>query len=157
MTKQITFIILTFLSINVFGQTADELNEQSKKLIEQQKFEEAIFSALALHYFNYNGGNSQWNHDLFTIGNYRTKMAQNLVNIHPWLNDANNDFLTNVNSDSLNLYGDFTLEQLMEYVSWIGLEGTQDFINTIQNSPLEHTKKNYVENAARAKYTNNCN
>jgi hypothetical protein len=42
MTKQITFLILTFISINVFGQTADELNEQSKKLIEQQKFEEAI-------------------------------------------------------------------------------------------------------------------
>ncbi|WP_255462744.1 tetratricopeptide repeat protein [Galbibacter sp. BG1] len=42
MTKKIIFLILIFLSINVFGQTADELNEQSKKLIEQQKFEEAI-------------------------------------------------------------------------------------------------------------------
>jgi len=42
MTKQITLLILTLISINVFGQTADELNEQSKKLIEQQKFEEAI-------------------------------------------------------------------------------------------------------------------
>ena len=42
MIKQITFLILTFISINVLGQNADELNEQSKDLIEQQKFEEAI-------------------------------------------------------------------------------------------------------------------
>jgi len=45
----------------------------------------------------------------------------------------------------------------MDYISWIGLEGTQDFINNIQNNPLEQTKKNYVENAARAKFTHECN
>ncbi len=118
---------------------------------------EAIFSALALNYYNYSGGNSQWNHDLFSVGNYRTTMAQNLVDIHPWLNDASNDFLSNVNNDSLNLYGNFSLQELMEYISWIGLEGTQEFINNIQNNSLEFTKKNYVENVARVKYNNNCN
>lgn len=65
----------------------------------------AIFSALAYHYYN-NGQNSQWNHDLFIIDNYRIEMMQNLVEIHPWLNDASNDFLTNVNNDNLNIYGD---------------------------------------------------
>lgn len=42
MTKQIAFLFLTFISINVFGQNAEQLNEQSKELIEQQKFDEAI-------------------------------------------------------------------------------------------------------------------
>ncbi|MGB3589817.1 MAG: hypothetical protein WBA23_24930 [Tunicatimonas sp.] len=42
MTKQIAFLILTFICINVFGQNADKLNEQSIVLIEQQKFDEAI-------------------------------------------------------------------------------------------------------------------
>ena len=42
MIKQLSFLILTLISINSFSQKAEELNEQSKKLIEQQKFEEAI-------------------------------------------------------------------------------------------------------------------
>lgn len=42
MIKHIVFIVLTFISINLFGQTAEELNEDSKKLIEHQKFEEAF-------------------------------------------------------------------------------------------------------------------
>ena len=73
------------------------------------------------------------------------------------INDPANDFLSNVNNDNMNFFGNFTLEQLMDYISWIGLEGTQDFINNIQNNPLEQTKKNYVENAARAKFTHECN
>ncbi|MCM4161935.1 sel1 repeat family protein [Antarcticibacterium flavum] len=42
MTKQITFLILTFISINLFGQNAKELNEQSKDFIESQQFAKAI-------------------------------------------------------------------------------------------------------------------
>ncbi|MFD2551627.1 hypothetical protein ACFSQP_07345 [Bizionia sediminis] len=118
---------------------------------------DALFAILVEQYRNFGGTNSQWNHDLFSVGNYRTTMAQNLVDIHPWLNDASNDFLSNVNNDNLNLYGNFSLQELMEYISWIGLEGTQEFINNIQNNSLEFTKKNYVETAARIEYTNNCN
>ena len=118
---------------------------------------QALFSVLVYQYRNFGGTNSQWNHDLFTVLSYRTKMAQNLVAIHPWLNDPSSDFLTNINSNTLNLYGDFTLQQVMNYISWIGLEGTQEFIDSIESDPLEETKKNYIENAARAQYTNNCN
>lgn len=116
-----------------------------------------LFAKLVYQYKNYNGGNSQWNHDLFTVTDYRAKMALNLVNIHSKLNDTNNDFLTNVNNDSQNVYGNFTLQQLMEYISWVGLEGTQEYINNIQNNATEKANKNYVENAARNKYTNTCN
>lgn len=42
MTKRITNLILIFISINVFGQNVEELNKNSKELIEQQKFDEAI-------------------------------------------------------------------------------------------------------------------
>ncbi|MFC2175660.1 tetratricopeptide repeat protein [Bacteroidota bacterium] len=42
MTKRIAILILTFVSINVFGQNAAELNEQSKKLIAKQNYAEAI-------------------------------------------------------------------------------------------------------------------
>src|SRR5690606_11826641 len=87
-----------------------------------------IFSALAIQYYN-NGQNSQWNHDLFTIGNHRERMAQNLIDIHQQLNDPNNDFLTNVNNDPNAVGTPYTIQQLMNYISWIGLEGTQDYIN----------------------------
>ncbi len=42
MTKPLTFLILTFISINVFGQNGEELNEQSKNFIESQEFNKAI-------------------------------------------------------------------------------------------------------------------
>lgn len=117
-----------------------------------------LFAKLVYQYKNYNGStNPQWNHDLFTVTDYRTKMVLNLVNINSKLNDTNNDFLSNVNIDSQNVYGNFTIQQLMEYISWIGLEGTQEYINNIQNNSTEKAKKNYVENAARTKYTNTCN
>ena len=72
---------------------------------------------------------------------------------------SNENYISSKSGDfaELDFFGNFTLEQLMDYISWIGLEGTQDFINNIQNNPLEQTKKNYVENAARAKFTHNCN
>ncbi|WP_290696818.1 hypothetical protein [Lacinutrix sp.] len=116
-----------------------------------------IFNQLLVRYNAFPPqNNNQWNHEFFNALSYRTKMAQNLVNIHAWLNDTENDFLTNVNGDSLNFYGDFTVNELMNYITWIGLEETQEFVNNIQSHPLEQTKKNYVENAARAHYTNNC-
>lgn len=42
MTKTFIILILTLTSINAFGQSAEELNDKSKELIEQQKYNEAI-------------------------------------------------------------------------------------------------------------------
>ena len=42
MTRKLTFIFLTFISLTVFGQDATELNEQSKKFIETQEFDKAV-------------------------------------------------------------------------------------------------------------------
>lgn len=118
---------------------------------------DSLFAVLVYNYKNYGGGNSQWNHDLFTVLSYRTKMAQNLLDIHAWLNDVNNDFLSNVNSDPFIIGGTYTLQQLMDYISWIGLEGTQDYQNTINNNTQELYKKVYVESVVRTKYTTICN
>ncbi|WP_417195301.1 hypothetical protein [Bizionia sp.] len=117
---------------------------------------EELFALIVNFYTTYTGGNTEWNHNLFTILNYRLLIIQNLLDIHPSLNDTNNDFLTNVNNDLLNSFGNFTLQQLMDNVSWIGLEGTQDFINTIQNNPTNLAKQNYIMGAANTEYTNTC-
>lgn len=42
MNKTFIILILTLTCINVFGQSAEELNDKSKELIEQEKFNEAI-------------------------------------------------------------------------------------------------------------------
>ena len=42
MTKKLTFLLLTLICFNLYGQNASELNEQSNKLIEKQEFDKAI-------------------------------------------------------------------------------------------------------------------
>ncbi len=85
-------------------------------------------------------------------------MAQNLTNIHASLNDSSNDFLTNINNDPNIVGGPYTVNELMEFISWIGLENTQDYIDTITNSTTsELEKKQYIEGIANSKYTKNCN
>ena len=88
---------------------------------------------------------------------YRVKMAQNLESIHSLVNDSNFDFSTNVNNDTSIVGGPYTIPQLMNYISWIGLEGTQEYSTSILSIPTELAKKNYVEGAANTKYTNTCN
>lgn len=42
MDKKITFLLITLISLTVFGQSATELNEQSKKFIETKEFDKAL-------------------------------------------------------------------------------------------------------------------
>ncbi|TVZ52692.1 hypothetical protein [Dokdonia sp. Hel_I_53] len=123
---------------------------------------DTIFALLVNKYKNYyidhptDSGESQWNHDLFTVLNYRENIVENLLEIHPSLNDPSDDFLFSVNNDPLNTFGDFNLEDLLNYVSWIGLEGTQEYISSISENPTELAKKNYSERAVRNQYTPDC-
>lgn len=117
----------------------------------------AIFNQLLVKYNAYPPiGNSEWNHDLFNALNYRIKLAQNLVQAHNVLNDPSNDFLTNVSNDPNIVGGPYTLSDLMDNLSWVGLEDTQEYINTIVGT-FRETKKQYVEGVANTKYTHNCN
>lgn len=121
----------------------------------------AIFQQLILAYKNYNGGNTQWNHDLFTVFNLREKMENDLINIHQYLNDPSNDFLTAVQNDPNIQGGTYTLQQLMYYTSWIGLEDTQNYQAIFNNptsttSAMEQTRINYTESVIHTKYNLNC-
>ena len=119
-----------------------------------------IFNQLLIHYNTFpspsNVGNTQWNHELFNGLNYRTKLAQNLTSIHALLNDTSNDFLTNVNNDLSIVGGPYTIAQLMEYISWIGLEATQEYATSIGVGTTAESEKLYIENASNTKYTKTC-
>jgi len=116
---------------------------------------EAIYQELINQYFS-SGITGTWNHDLFNVLNYRDNMVQNLLQIHGYLNDSiTNDFLTNVNSDPSIIGGPYTLNDLMEYMSWIGLENTSEYISSISSIPSELAKKVYVQTVANTKYTHN--
>lgn len=106
-----------------------------------------IFNALTTYYKNLGNGNPQWNHDQFNIFGYRTKLIENLKQIHPWLDNQNNPLINFINSDSV--IDD--LDDFFSYLSWEGLEGTQEYNNVNQ------TKKDYISQYVRSKYNKNCN
>lgn len=116
----------------------------------------ALINALIQSYLNYSNP-SQWTHNLMTDLNYNNIITQNLIQAYPLLNDPNYDFISNINTDPNNNYGNFTLQNAMKYLSWRGLEETQSYLNLIQNINSELVKKNYIETASRTKFSNNCN
>lgn len=83
-------------------------------------------------------------------------MVQNLITIHGLLNDTSNDFLNNVNNDPNIVGGPYTIQELMENISWIGLEGTQEYISSVGVGTAAESQKQYVEGVANTKYTHNC-
>ncbi|MDT0295792.1 hypothetical protein ACFQ3R_07765 [Mesonia ostreae] len=117
-----------------------------------------IFKQLLVNYNAFPpNSNSDWQHDLFNVLNYRDEMIENLLNIHPWLNDSQNDYLSNINNDLTGIGTPFTLTELFGYLSWIGLEETQEYQNQILNDTQSLSEKVYVEYATKTHYTNNCN
>ena len=86
-------------------------------------------------------------------------MQDNLIDIHQYLNDSTNDFLTLIVNDPNIQGGTYSLQDLMYYTSWIGLEGTSAY-NSIFNDPTnpnEIIRKNYTEIVINTKYNHNCN
>lgn len=116
-----------------------------------------VFTNMLIHeYLNYSN-TSEWNHNLMTGLNYNNIIKQNLLEVHPLLNDSSNNFLTNINSDINNTNGDFSLNEAFYFLSWRGLENTQNYISLIQSNSVSLNKKNYIETASNNKYTNTCN
>lgn len=115
-----------------------------------------FLNMLIQEYRNYSNP-SEWNHNLMTGLNYNNIITQNLLEIYPLLNDTSSDFINNINSDINNTNGLFTLNDAFYFLSWRGLEQTQNYINLIQNNPVSLNKKNYIETASNNKFTNTCN
>jgi hypothetical protein len=112
--------------------------------------EDQIFNALVNYYNSLGNGNPQWNHDLFTVLSYRTALTQNLLAIHPWLDDQTNPFQNTINSD-----GTFVdLADFFDNLTWIGLGGTQAYTNL---SPAEKTKIAYALQLLKGNYNQTCN
>ena len=89
--------------------------------------------------------------------NYNNIITQNLLEAYPLLNNPSNDFLNNINNDINNTNGAFTLNEAFYFLSWRGLENTQNYINLIQSNTTSLNKKNYIETASNNKFTNTCN
>jgi len=80
----------------------------------------------------------------------REQLSQNLYSIHPWLDNQSNPFENFVISD-----GTFSnLSEFFDYLSWNGLEGTQDYMNL---SPAEKTKIDFALQMLSTDYNHNCN
>lgn len=114
-----------------------------------------LFAHLVSNYSNYLGttpnSSSNWQHDLYNVTNYRSRIAQNLSQVHPLLNDTTNPFENNLNNGTIiNL----TMNEYFNLISWLGLEGTQEYNNL---SGLEQTKKAQAFNQTELYYNNNCN
>jgi hypothetical protein len=115
-----------------------------------------VISAMINQYLTYNGAANEWNHNLMTAFNYSNILSQNLQLVYPLINDLTNDFINNINNDPNNTFGNFTLQQAMYHLSWIGLEQTQDYINNIQNVPAELNKNNYIYSVRTIFFNNTC-
>lgn len=109
-----------------------------------------VFNSITTYYKNLGNGNPQWNHDIFNIFSLRQKLSENLLQIHPWLDDLQNPLINVINSDNIIN----SLESLFDYLSWGGLEGTQEYMNL---SPEDKTKKEYIFQSIRSNYNKNCN
>ncbi len=109
-----------------------------------------IFNALTTYYKNLGGGNPQWNHDQFNVFGYRQKLSENLRQVHPWLDNSSNPLINFINSNPFII----DLNDFFNYLSWEGLEGTQEYINLNVNSK---TKKDYISQYVRSKYNKKCN
>ncbi len=96
-----------------------------------------------------------WNHDLFTVFNLRNTIENDLLDIHQNLNDPANDFLTAVTNNPNIQEGPYTLQEIMYYTSWIGLDDTIDYKAIFNNpadpaSAIQLTRINYVEGVTDA-------
>ena len=89
--------------------------------------------------------------------NYNSIIAQNLTELYTLINDITFDYLNNINTDTNNTFGTFSLNDALGYLSWRGLENTQNYISLIQNITIEYNKQNYIENSANSKFINSCN
>lgn len=89
-----------------------------------------------------NPGSEDWTHDLFNTATfivdiYRTELENLILNHHDWDNEtlALKTFLQNE-------FGENWKEKASEYISWKGLEKTDQFVIWAQNNNLDVTNSN---------------
>jgi hypothetical protein len=83
-----------------------------------------IFNALTTYYKNLGNGNPQWNHDQFNVFGLRDEIKENLLAIHPWLDNQTDPFENYLTSGPI-IFS--SLSDYFSYLAWAGLEGTQEY------------------------------
>lgn len=114
-----------------------------------------LFANLVEQYSNFSNpsveSDPNWQHELFSVTNYRNRIASNLEQLHPILDDTINPFENNLNNGTiLNM----TMAEFFSYISWLGLEETDGYNNL---SPLDHTKITQSKNQMENFYNSECN
>ncbi|RTL14266.1 MAG: hypothetical protein EKK56_01830 [Flavobacteriaceae bacterium] len=131
-------------------------NSSGQQISPMDNYGLSFLNLLIQEYRNYSN-QSEWNHNLMTGLNYNNIISQNLLEAYPLLNNPSFDFLNNINNDINNTNGAFTLNEAFYFLSWRGLENTQNYINLIQSNTTSLNKKNYIETASNNKFNNTCN
>lgn len=151
MERCIQLGIISSLNNNSNGEVGVNFSNGS---IGTTNLPDLLFSMLVDNYSNYSDPNNQsnpnWQHELFSILNYREQISTSLEQVHLLLNDPNNPFESNLNS---NVQIPLTMEEYFELMSWLGLEGTMEYENLTN---LEITKLNQAYNQTNIYYNENC-
>lgn len=109
-----------------------------------------IFNQLVLRYRAADGGNTDWQHDLFNIFDYRDKISDDLGVIHTLIDDPGNQFENIIyNTPQIN-----NLNDCFNALSWRGLENTADYQEL---SSSEQSIVLFTQDIVRANYNQNCN
>ncbi|PQJ31531.1 hypothetical protein BST92_06150 [Nonlabens arenilitoris] len=111
---------------------------------------DAYFAFMATSYNSSNStaGMGQWNHELFTIGNYRQIMGQALLDSNSYLTDPTTTFP----SLSSAIHG-MSMNEIINDFTWTGLEETTEYQN---HNPSVLNRINTVQNAINQEYSRSC-
>jgi len=127
----------------------------SNETILSTSISDVLFAHMISTYSNYqgpaSGSSSNWQHELFNVADYRESIANNLSDIHLFLDDLSNPFENNLNNGQII---PLTFEEYFDLISWGGLQGTTEYNNL---SNLEKAKINQAFSQTSAFYNNNCN
>ena len=116
-------------------------------------FQNTLFALLVDNYSEYNGGsqNLNWQHDLFDVSGYRSRVSEDLSIFHQVLDDSLDPFINNLNNGT---EIDVSMAEYFELYSWLGLFGTEAYNNL---TPLELTKLSQIINQTNQFYNDDCN
>jgi hypothetical protein len=88
----------------------------------------------------------QWIHDIFnsnvfSVQDYRQKLEDMIVNDYDW----NSESSTFINK-AMNIFGTNWKQEVAKAVSWVGLEGTNDYITYLNSYSTQINKFIYISN-----------
>ena len=122
------------VEIKVKDEEIIKLDEIEIKALHTPGHTSDSFSFMMNNYLSTSETNPAWNHDAFSIENYRGRIVDAMLSVHPFLNDPNP--MSTFPPASLN---GMSLREIFDDFSWNGLKETAEFIG------LDQPVKNRIE------------